>query len=185
MSNITYICNAYYFINILNHKQTMGNRNTIGSSLSEEQVNKLKENAGANQAGRPAPVYRSVRVENKVNGIPESALRFPEHFVKIAMILKNNSEIRRFTSLAIINYLRQKEVIDANAPAHVEFKWNKFAVSSQGLSNEYSYKEHFFINCLTGSFTSFANVAQQTISDFINKECPDFVQETEGTNCAE
>lgn len=169
------------FINKQTNKTIMAKVNALGNGLSKEQAEQLR-NAGRNgDNARPGVTYKSVRVENKVNGIPESALRFPEHFVKIAMILKNNSEIRRFTSLGIINYLKQKEVLDAEASAHVEFKWNKFAVACKGLTTEYSYKEHFFINCLTASFSSFANVAQQTISDFIEKECPDFVAEGEGS----
>lgn len=93
----------------------------------------------------------------------------PEHVLALACIIKDNAEIRRFTSLAILNYLRQKEEITAKK-GYVNFLWDKFAVKANGLSREYHYTEEFFIKALISSFTSFANSASVTINNFLEKE---------------
>lgn len=94
---------------------------------------------------------------------------FPEHQVNLACIIKNNAEIRRFTSLGILNYLLQKGEIKGTKK-YVSFKWNKFTVKCDGLIREYFYTEPFFLNCLTASFASFAASAQKTIDIFCKKE---------------
>lgn len=105
----------------------------------------------------------------KKKGIPEVANRYPQHFVEIALIIKNNAEIRRFTALGIINYLFQKEKIKGEKK-YVKFLWNKFSINVDGLSREYSYTEPFFLNCLVASFASFSANAQRTINNFIVNE---------------
>lgn len=105
----------------------------------------------------------------KKKGIPEVANRYPQHFVEIALIIKNNAEIRRFTALGIINYLLQKEKIKGEKK-YVKFLWNKFSINVDGLSREYSYTEPFFLNCLVASFASFSANAQRTINNFIVNE---------------
>lgn len=105
----------------------------------------------------------------KKKGIPEIANKFPQHFVEIALIIKNNAEIRRFTALGIINYLLQKGEIKGEK-RYVQFLWNKFAVKADGLAREYSYTEPFFLNCLVASFASFSANAQRTINNFIINE---------------
>lgn len=94
---------------------------------------------------------------------------FPEHQIQIALLIKNNAEIRRFTALGIINYLMQKGELKGDS-RYVSFKWNKFAVKSNGLMREYSYNEPFFMNALVASFTSFSASAQKTIDNFCRKE---------------
>lgn len=108
-------------------------------------------------------------VNKKKSSVPETAGNYPEHFVNLAMIIKNNAEIRRFTSIGILNYLLQKKEIRGNN-RFVSFKWNKFSVKCDGLTREYSYNEAFFLNCLVAAFTSFSAAAQKTIDTFINKE---------------
>lgn len=85
--------------------------------------------------------------------------------VNFVRIIKNNTEIRRFTSLAVINYLKQKGIINGETN-YVTYYWEKFKVSSDGLSTEYRYTEEFLINALIGSFASFANNASKIIYDF-------------------
>ena len=101
--------------------------------------------------------------------IPNTAFSYPEHFVQIALLIKNNAEIRRFTSLGILNYLYQKNEIKGT-DGFVSFKWNKFAVKYKGLMREYSYIEPFFLNALVASFTSFAASAQRVIDKFCKTE---------------
>lgn len=105
----------------------------------------------------------------KVKGIAPAAANYPEHIVAIALIIKNNAEIRRFTALGILNYLLQKGEIKGDN-RYVSFKWNKFAVKCNGLMREYSYTEPFFINALVASFNSFSASAQRTIDAFCHKE---------------
>ena len=85
--------------------------------------------------------------------------------VNFVRIIKNNTEIRRFTSLAIINYLKQKGIISGDNN-YVTYYWEKFRVISNGLSVEYRYTEKFLIKALIGSFASFANNAENIINEF-------------------
>ena len=107
--------------------------------------------------------------KGKTNGIPPVANRYPEHVVQIALLIKNNAEIRRFTALGILNYLLQKREINGNS-RYVSFKWNKFAVKANGLMREYSYNEPFFLNALVAAFSSFSASAQRTIDHFCKQE---------------
>lgn len=94
----------------------------------------------------------------------------PEHIVNIAYIVKDNAAIRRFTALNIINYLKQTKKIEQDSSNFVNFYWNKFCITSNGLKTEYSYKETFFLNCLVASFSQFAKNAQDAISVFVDTE---------------
>lgn len=107
--------------------------------------------------------------EKNKDGIPAIADKFPTHVVQIALLLKNNAEIRRFTAIGILNWLLQKGEI-VGEKRYVSFKWNKFAVKSNGLMREYSYNEPFFINALVASFSSFSASAQRVIDQFCKKE---------------
>ena len=105
----------------------------------------------------------------KKDGLPSVVAKFPEHVVQIALLIKNNAEIRRFTALGILNYLLQKGEIRGDK-RYVSFKWNKFAVKANGLMREYSYNEPFFLNALVAAFSSFSASAQRTIDAFCKKE---------------
>lgn len=107
--------------------------------------------------------------KKKKDGLPPVAANFPEHVVQIALLIKNNAEIRRFTALGILNYLLQKGEIRGDK-RYVSFKWNKFAVKANGLMREYSYNEPFFLNALVAAFSSFSASAQRTIDAFCKKE---------------
>lgn len=94
-----------------------------------------------------------------------------EHVLEVAYIVKDNAAIRRFTSLNILNHLVQIGRIKKDARGnYVKFLWNKFRVSSDGLTNEYSYNEKFFLKALIGAFGQFAASAQDTIAEFMNEE---------------
>lgn len=107
--------------------------------------------------------------KERANALPPIVNKFPEHVVQIALLIKNNAEIRRFTALGILNYLLQKGEIKGTA-RFVSFKWNKFAVKCSGLVREYSYSEPFFLNALVAAFASFSASAQRTIDAFCRKE---------------
>lgn len=126
----------------------------------------------------------------------EATKIYPEHLINLVLIIKNNAEIRRFTSIGILNYLLQKGEI-SGPNRYVSYKWNKFSVRYNGLIREYLYTEPFFINCLVASFTSFSAVAQKTINafcrkelgngskDYINKDEVTAIVESNDTHCNE
>ena len=119
------------------------------------------------EAAKPKAKY--IKDKKKKDGLPPIAANFPEHVVQIALLIKNNAEIRRFTALGILNYLLQKGEIRGDK-RYVSFKWNKFAVKANGLMREYSYNEPFFLNALVAAFSSFSASAQRTIDAFCKKE---------------
>lgn len=135
--------------------QTVENANTVEETVAENPDT---------QTQKPVKDKKA-----KVKGIAPTAANYPEHVVAIALIIKNNAEIRRFTAIGILNYLLQKGEIKGDN-RYVSFKWNKFAVKCNGLMREYSYTEPFFINALVASFNSFSASAQRTIDAFCHKE---------------
>lgn len=126
--------------------------------------------APAPQAERFArkPFKKPYREKN-ADGLPAVVDNFPKHVVGIALLIKNNAEIRRFTALGILNYLLQKGEI-AGDHRYVTFKWNKFAVKANNLMREYSYNEPFFLNALVAAFSSFSASAQRIIDEFCRQE---------------
>lgn len=159
-------------------------REKLNAGMSKETVEKLnqmaKENPGGNLNESPSneineKTYvprnmRNMRPRYKNPNNIEDALKiYPEHIVKLVNLVKSNSDIRRYTSLGILNYLFQKGIIE-EAKGYVTFNWTKFRVVNRGLSVEYRYTEAFFLNCLIASFTSFANAAQKIIGVFCSNE---------------
>lgn len=132
------------------------NENNESSTVAKEQ-----ENDSNNRSPKTS-------FKKKVS-ISPAANNYPKHMVEIALIIKNNAEIRRFTALGILNYLLQKGEIKGEK-RYVSFKWNKFSVKCDGLMREYSYNEPFFLNALVASFASFSASAQRTIDTFCRKE---------------
>jgi hypothetical protein len=122
----------------------------------------------------PAPKANAEKVKPKtVVGKEKREINVdvPNHVLEVAYIPKDNAAIRRYCSLNILNHLSQIGVIRKDGKGnYVKFLWNKFRVSSDGIIKEYSYREKFFLVALISSFNQFANAAQQTISDFMDKE---------------
>lgn len=173
--------NAYLFVNNnstnhLNVTVMTEFKNAGAAPVSKYAAKKARLNANE-KANVERKYYKKVETadanaeEKPKDGIPESARMYPTHIVRIALIIKNNAEIRRFTALGILNYLQQKGEIDADARGkYVGFKWNKFSVKANGLMREYPYTEPFFLTAFVASFTSFSANAQKTINDFCKKE---------------
>lgn len=136
-------------------------------------------------APAPAPVRKPKKsfnrtIETKRGEVDVKDL-FPEHYIQIALIIKNNAEIRRFTSIGILNYLLQKGIIKGDK-RYVSFKWNKFTVKCNGLVKEYSFNEPFFLNALVAAFSSFSASAQRTINQFCQKEMNTSLDKTVDVN---
>ena len=95
--------------------------------------------------------------------------KLPEHLVNLVSIIKNNAEIRRFTSLEIINALKKEGVITTDK-AFIIFGWTKYTVKTNGLGTDFRYNNDIFLNALVQSFDRFAVNASNIISTFINME---------------
>ena len=141
----------------------------LAASANKENVAETAQVANPEEVTAPAETPQPLARKSKKPGIPDTAKNYPEHYVNIALLIKNNAEIRRFTALGILNYLLQKGEIRGEH-RYVTFKWNKFAVKCNGLMREYSYNEPFFLNALVASFSSFSASAQRTIDAFCHKE---------------
>ena len=153
------------------------------SEALENAANVANENAEApavrdNPSDAPAPqaerftrkpFKKPYNREKNADGLPAVVDNFPKHVVGIALLIKNNAEIRRFTALGILNYLLQKGEITGDH-RYVTFKWNKFAVKANNLMREYSYNEPFFLNALVAAFSSFSASAQRIIDEFCRQE---------------
>lgn len=138
-------------------------------ATEEAKVQTGEEPIAASIPEAAKPNAKHIKDKKKKDGLPPIAANFPEHVVQIALLIKNNAEIRRFTALGILNYLLQKGEIRGDK-RYVSFKWNKFAVKANGLMREYSYNEPFFLNALVAAFSSFSASAQRTIDAFCKKE---------------
>lgn len=138
-------------------------------ATEETQVQTDEEDTAAPIPEAAKQNAKHIKDKKKKDGLPPIAANFPEHVVQIALLIKNNAEIRRFTALGILNYLLQKGEIRGDK-RYVSFKWNKFAVKANGLMREYSYNEPFFLNALVAAFSSFSASAQRTIDAFCKKE---------------
>ncbi|MBP3201321.1 MAG: hypothetical protein J6M39_06720 [Lachnospiraceae bacterium] len=147
-------------------------KENLAAKVNDETAAKLnkiaKENPKEEEPEKQLDRINRPRYRNPRN-VVEAFEHYPVHIVKLVNLIKSNSDIRRYTSLGIINYLSQKGIIE-QAKGYVNFNWTKFSVTNNGLKVEYRYTEPFFINCLIASFTSFANAAQKTIGVFCSNE---------------
>lgn len=136
---------------------------------AQEDVTTVVEDKNDSSKEGTIPTVNTPKNNKKKDNLPPVTNNYPEHIVQIALLLKNNAEIRRFTALGVLNYLLQKGEI-AGEKRYVSFKWNKFAVKCDGLMREYFYSEPFFLNALVAAFSSFSASAQRTINNFCRKE---------------
>ena len=103
----------------------------------------------------------------EIEKVKKALERTPEHVRNLVYLVINNAEIRRFTSLGIINRMKQKGFVDREAKCYVDFYPNKYSISVNGLKTEYHYNNAIFINSLAASFPSFAYNADKIIQAFI------------------
>lgn len=96
--------------------------------------------------------------------------KVPEHIRNIVYVLNNNAEIRRFTSLAMINTLRAGNAISETDKVYIKFGINKFSIIVNGLAQEQHYNNNFFIEAFSASFAAFARSAQKLINTFCEVE---------------
>lgn len=137
---------------------------------------KLVDNSNVKKNNESKTIVFNKSKEDDTFSIAKVLDKYPKHIVDVVIIIKQNAEIRRFTSLGILNYLIQKGEIKGNH-RYVSFKWNKFVVKNNGLIKEFSYTEPFFVKCFIASFTSFSVSAQKIINIFCDKELKEHIEE--------
>lgn len=93
----------------------------------------------------------------------------PEHIARVSVLLINNAELRRFTAIAIRNYLLQKNIAKEGT-VYIKFGARKFTVINNGLVSQYRYTEKFFLNALVAAFPSFAASANRAIENLCQVE---------------
>ena len=94
----------------------------------------------------------------------------PEHIKNLVLLVRNNAEIRRYTSLGMINKIKQKGLAPADSKIHISFLPSKISININGLRQEHHYNNTLFINCLAAAFPSFAHNANKIINNFIKEE---------------
>lgn len=150
-------------------------RNLVeNGQLESSETIAAKENNLQNLSNKINKGVYNARPKNKITRTPAEKMaylrkKYGDEMINLVLLCRNNSEIRRFTSYGIINFLYQKGEIK-EPKGYVTFFWNKFSVKCAGLNREFSYTEAFFINCLVASFTSFATSATKIIEVFCKKE---------------
>ena len=118
----------------------------------------------------------SVTLHPFVTVILEGGKRPIESILAIALLVKNNAEVKRFTALNILNYLFREGLINGEH-RYVVFKYNKFVVRTGGVTREFLYTEPFFINALIGAFTCISCSAQKMIDRFVEVEAIEIDEE--------
>lgn len=97
--------------------------------------------------------------------------KYPEHLRNLVYLLKNNSEIRRFTAKNVLAHLESTGDIPADTKSKiVQFNWDKFSVICDGLGTDYRYTEKFLLTSLVDSFSNLADSATKTIKEFMDFE---------------
>lgn len=143
---------------------------------------KIEDSNATEQENTPTNSKERTIKNTPTNSKGRTIKNIPNHITELALIVKNNAQIRRYTAIAIINYLCQKKEISKISEEeqakgkgnYVNFLWDKFTVKSNGLSRDYRYTEKFFITALIGSFTSFAANSKEVIINFLKEENTDF-----------
>lgn len=94
----------------------------------------------------------------------------PLHLKNIVYLIRNNAEIRHYTSLAMIQLLKKQNKNLVDKKIFIKFLDKKYAVCYDGLSIEYRYNNDIFVTALAASFPVFAATASKTINEFITEE---------------
>lgn len=119
---------------------------------------------------KPSYTSNNVKRSFRKPTLKDKLEKVPEHIRNIVYVLNNNAEIRRFTSLAMINTLRTGNVISEDDKVYIKFGINKFSIIINGLAQEQHYNNNFFIDAFSASFAAFARSAQKLINTFCEVE---------------
>lgn len=133
--------------------------------VSEETINRMKEVSSRKDA-------KEVK-EGKVNGIPVQALKFPEHIIRVMLIIKNNAEIRRFTALNFIQALKDAGEIKPEDTAYVDFgynDWTRFTLVVNKWRRRYELTNEVFVKAFIAALNDVTAASFDTIKNMCLKE---------------
>lgn len=108
---------------------------------------------------KPAP---NKKVKKVVHEIPQT----PQELQNVVKIVKYNANIKRHTSLNILNTFVEDGFIDDVKGAFVDFQWDKYTVKSKGIVKEYSY-DKTFVQALVKAHSDMANDSTKAIAKFV------------------
>ena len=91
------------------------NEPMVGQELPHDEEENRPQFVKAEKEDKLGKIARKLKENPAVKNIPT-------HVLELACIVKDNAEIRRFTSLAILNYLHQKNELRGKK-GHVDFLW--------------------------------------------------------------
>ena len=110
------------------------------------------------------------RFTKKDDNAPKKEDTTPIHLKNVVFLIRNNAEIRHYTSLGMIKILKEQNKDLLEKKIFIKFLDKKYAVCYDGLSVEYRYNNNIFITALAASFSIFAATASKTINEFLVKE---------------
>lgn len=102
-----------------------------GQLQSTETTTAAKENNLINLSNKINKGAYNARPKNKITRTPAEKMaylrkKYGDEMINLVLLCRNNSEIRRFTSYGIINFLYQKGEIK-EPKGYVTFFWNKLS----------------------------------------------------------
>ena len=124
----------------------------------------VKEARGAGKKyTKSAPYKKTNKVVKKVtHEIPQT----PEELQNVIKIVKYNANIKRHTSLNILNTFVEDGFIDEAKGCFVDFQWDKYTVKSKGVVKEYAY-DKTFVQALVKAHEDMAKDSTVAISTFV------------------
>lgn len=114
----------------------------------------------AKKYSKPAPSKKPFKKSNNTSKVAPEL----EEMIKI---VKYNANIKRHTSLNILNRFVEDGFIDEVKGGFVEFNWDKYSVKSKGVAKEYDY-DKTFVEALVKAHSDMAKDSEASIKKFID-----------------
>lgn len=108
---------------------------------------------------KPAPTKKPFVKSNKT-------FKVASELENVVKIVKYNANIKRHTSLNILNRFVEDGFIDEVKGAFVDFLWDKYTVKSKGVTKEYPY-DKTFVEALVKAHSDVAKDSEIAIKKFI------------------
>ena len=96
----------------------------------------------------------------------ENAPKVAPELEAIVKIVKYNANIKRHTSLNILNRFVEDGFIDEAKGAFVDFMWDKYTVKCKGITKEYTY-DQTFVEALVKAHEDMAKDNTRVIGNFV------------------
>lgn len=69
----------------------------------------------------------------------------PKHYFTLVNSLMMNADMRRLVGIGIAMIFKSSKTISPDTKVYTRFLWNKFSVKFNGMKQEFSYTENFFM----------------------------------------